>query len=113
MLFYLNVIVGMCPPRKKYWIDNYGFFLINSNHKLKTNEPYVLAIQAQQVYYVKDTKDPNWLVVVKTKPQDLYDVPEKATLEACQENDDIDSIPFTSNVLDNGQGLPLDRNDLF
>ena len=42
MLFYLNVIVGMCPPRKKYWIDNYGFFLINSNHKLWTNEKYVL-----------------------------------------------------------------------
>ena len=71
-----------------------------------------MASQAQQVYYVKDTKDPNWLVVVKTKPRDLYDVPEKATLEACQENDDIGSIPFTSNVLDNDQGLSLDRNDL-
>ena len=51
---------------------------------------------AQEVYYVKDTKEPNWLVV-KTKFRDLYEVPEKATLEACQENDDIGSITFTSN----------------
>jgi len=71
-----------------------------------------LASQAQQVYYVKDTKDPNWLVFVKTKPRDLYDVSEKATPEACQENDDIGSISFTSNALDNDQGLSLDRNDL-
>ena len=31
---------------------------------------HVLASQAQQMYYVKDTKDPNWLVVVNTKPRD-------------------------------------------
>jgi len=48
--------------------DKYGFFLINSSHKLRTNEPYFLTNQSQQVYYVKGTKDPNWLVVQKTKP---------------------------------------------
>jgi len=48
----------------------YGFILIYSKHKLRTNEPYVLASQAQQVYYFKDTKNPNWLVVKKTKPRD-------------------------------------------
>jgi len=49
---------------------------------------------------------------VKTKSRDLYDVPKIATPEACQGNDDIGSIPFTSNALDNDQGLSLDRNDL-
>jgi len=49
-----------------YWIDKYEFFLINSNGKLMT-------------------RDPNWLIVVKTKSGDF--VLEKATLEACQEND--------------------------
>jgi len=39
-------------------------------------------------------------------------VPKKTTLEVCQENDDIGSIPFTSNVLHNDQGLSWDRNDL-
>ena len=55
--------------KRGHSIDKYGFFLINSNCKMRTNEPYVLASQAQQVYYVKDTKDPNWLVVVKTRYQ--------------------------------------------
>ena len=45
----------------------------------------------------------SWLVVVKTKLQDLYDVPEEATHVACQENDDIGSIPFAFNTLDNDQ----------
>jgi len=35
-----------------------------------TNESYVLASQAQQVYCVKDTKNLNWLVIVKTRPRD-------------------------------------------
>lgn len=39
------------------------------------DEPYILATQAEQVYYVKDTRDPKWFVVVKTKPRDLYDFP--------------------------------------
>jgi len=51
-----------------YKKDKYRFILINSKCKLRTNESYVLASQVQQVYYVKDIKDPNWLVVVKTKP---------------------------------------------
>jgi len=101
-----NVVLFKCDwwdvsSKRGHLIEKCGLFLISSNCKMRTNEPYVLASQAQQVYYVKDTKDPNWLVVVKTKPRDLYDVLEKATLEACQENDDIGSIPFTSNALDN------------
>ena len=60
----------MYSKGREYNEDKYGFILVNSKRKLRTNEPYVLASQAQKVYYVKDTKDPNWLVVVKTKPQD-------------------------------------------
>jgi len=32
--------------------------------------------------------------------------------ELCQENEDIDSISFTSNVSDNEHEFSLDRNDL-
>ena len=69
--------------RRGYKEDKYEFILINSKRKLRTNEPYVFASQAQQVYYVKDTKDPNLLVVVKTKPQDWYDMPEEDINEVC------------------------------
>ena len=80
--------------------------------KLKTNESYVIASQPQQVYYIKDTKDPNWLIVVKTKPRDWYDMPKENINKACQENKDIGSISFTFNESDNEHGFSMDRNDL-
>ena len=64
------------------------------------------------MYYVKDTKDPNWLVVMKTKPQDWYDTSEEDTNKVCQENKDICSILFTFNASDNEHGFSLDRSDL-
>ena len=48
-----------------YKEDRYKIILINCRRKFKTNESYVLVNQVQQVYYVKDIKDPNWLVIVK------------------------------------------------
>jgi len=113
-----NVILFKCDwwdvysKGRGYKEDKYGFILINSKRKLKTNEPYVLASQVQQVYYVKDTKDPNWLVVVKTKPRDWYDMPEEAINEACQENEEIGSISFISNEFDKEHEFSLDRKDL-
>jgi len=113
-----NVVLFRCDwwdvysKGREYNEDKYGFILVNSKRKLRTNEPYVLASQAQKVYYVKDTKDPNWLVVVKTKPQDWCDVLEEDTNEACQENEDIGSILFIFNVSDNEHGFSLDKNDL-
>jgi len=95
-----NVVLFRCDwwdvysMARGYKEDKYGFILVNSKRKLWTNEPFVLASQAQQVYYVKDTKDPNWLVVVKTKPRDWYDMLEEDTNEVCQENEDIGSVSF-------------------
>ena len=63
------------------------------------------------MYYVKDTKDPNWLVVVKTKPQDWYGMPMESTNEVCQENEDISLILLISNV-SHEHDFPLHRNDL-
>ncbi|GMI85818.1 hypothetical protein HRI_002251100 [Hibiscus trionum] len=64
--------------------------MVNVTRKLRTQEPYVLASQAEQVYYVKDIKDSNWQVVVKTKPRDLYDLPcEDVGEEPCQENEEL------------------------
>ncbi|CAL5344683.1 unnamed protein product [Camellia sinensis] len=69
------------------WIDNnkglkqdgFGFTLVNFNHLLYTkkqnsDEPFILASQAQQVFYVNDPVEADWDVVVKMKPRDLYEV---------------------------------------
>ncbi|XP_028095951.1 uncharacterized protein LOC114295858 [Camellia sinensis] len=59
--------------------DGFGFTLVNFNHLLYTkkqnsDEPFILASQAQQVFYVYDPIRADWDVVVKMKPRDLYEV---------------------------------------
>ena len=68
------------------WIDNnngliaedeFGFTLVNFKHLLyktehASNEPFILASQAQQVFYVQDPAEEDWNVVIKMKPRDLY-----------------------------------------
>ena len=61
--------------------------------------------------YVKDTKDPNWIVILKTKPQE-YEISKEAINEAYKENEEIDSTSFISNVFDKSLEFSLDRKDL-
>ncbi|KAF7832267.1 uncharacterized protein G2W53_014600 [Senna tora] len=56
-----------------YKVDKYGFVSVNTKRSLNTNEPFVLASQAKQVFYFDDISDPGWLVVVKTNPRDLFE----------------------------------------
>ncbi|KAL7174233.1 hypothetical protein ACSBR2_033483 [Camellia fascicularis] len=69
------------------WIDNirgkkeevFNFTLVNFNYLLyrddrTTNEPFILASQAEQVWYVVDPLEPNWQVVVKMSQRDLFDM---------------------------------------
>uniref|UniRef100_A0A803N585 DUF4216 domain-containing protein n=1 Tax=Chenopodium quinoa TaxID=63459 RepID=A0A803N585_CHEQI len=61
--------------------DALGFTLVNFKYLWKTNEPYVLASQAFQVFYTLDPVEPNWNVVTKIKPRDVYDMDEVALNE--------------------------------
>ncbi|KAI9120320.1 hypothetical protein K1719_007353 [Acacia pycnantha] len=60
---------------KGYKVDKYGFTSINTQCSLQTNEPFILASQAEQIFYVDDLVRPSWLVVVKTNPRDLFNMP--------------------------------------
>ena len=58
--------------------DNFDFTLVNFNHLLYrgnevSDEPFILATQAQQVFYVKDPVDENWEIVVKMKQREFFD----------------------------------------
>ncbi|XP_075111839.1 uncharacterized protein LOC107799971 [Nicotiana tabacum] len=59
-----------------YKIDKYGFTSVNTRCALNTNEPCVLASQSEQVFYLDDMVDNDWLVVVKTNPRDLFKMPD-------------------------------------
>ena len=69
------------------WVDNrtgkkedeYKFTLVNFNHSLYSNnratdEPFILASQAEQVWYVQDPMEPDWSVVVRMTVRDLFDM---------------------------------------
>ena len=53
-------------------VDKYGFVSINVNRILKTQsqDPYILASQAKQVFYANDmTSRPGWKIVTKINPR--------------------------------------------
>nr|XP_025673255.1 uncharacterized protein LOC112772501 [Arachis hypogaea] len=59
-----------------------GLTSVNFSHPIHTgdreeDEPYILASEAQLVYYVDDEVANEWSVVVHVKPRDLYDIGEE------------------------------------
>ena len=54
--------------------DRYGNIFINTTRRLNTQEPFVLASQAIQVFYAKGVKDSTWSAIVDIKPRNLYEM---------------------------------------
>jgi len=95
-----NVVLFKCD-----WVDNrvqdkwvktdqFGITSVNFKHLFNTgekisDEPFILASQALQVYYVYDPVDTEWAVVIQSKPRDVYDFDN---LES--EHIDNDNGPF-------------------
>ncbi|VFQ82010.1 unnamed protein product [Cuscuta campestris] len=99
--------------------DTFGINSVNISRYLKTNEPYVLASQVQQVYYVNDHAHRNWRVVLKTNPRSFYDVPEEDEedtffIEPSMDTEDAyiptDSQRITSLVRDDVDPIVVDAN---
>lgn len=66
-------------------IDEYGLVSVNHQWFLKTNEPFVLASQASQVYYTCDHSNKGWNVVRKVLPRDSFYVVQ-------QNDDDLEEL---------------------
>ena len=57
------------------------------------DEPYVLASQASQVFYMEDVRYKDWVVVVKTKPREVFDVGINTS-----HDDDDEVVTYLENV---------------
>lgn len=62
--------------------DKYNCKLVNFSHQIHTgdkieHEPFVLANQVDQVFYVDDHLHPGWSVVLKMKPRDVFEMGEE------------------------------------
>jgi len=76
------------------WVktDKFGITSVNFKHLFHTgekisDEPFILASQAIQVYYVPDDND--WSTTVQSKPRDVYDLDN---LENEHTDNDIGSV---------------------
>ena len=56
-----------------YKIEN-GLLLLNSSRLQWTSEPYILASQARQCFYIPDPRDERWHAVITTNPRDYYNM---------------------------------------
>ena len=54
-------------------VDNCGFRVIHMGRELRTDEPYILASQAKQVYYVTDHVRPEFGVIVDVTPRHIFE----------------------------------------
>ena len=74
---HLKVVLFKCE-----WFDfkedEFKLPFVNFRKLIYQNDPYVLASQVQQVFYVQDPRDSNWHNAVKVTPKDSYNVGEES-----------------------------------
>ena len=73
--------------------DIYGHISVNFKCMLQTDEPFILANQASQFFFVNDNMIKGWHMVVKMQPRDTYDVPagDADDKDNRDEDDDADA----------------------
>ncbi|CAN6725431.1 unnamed protein product [Malus baccata var. baccata] len=74
MLFKCEWVNSESPRGMK--TDQYGFTMVNFNQLGFKADPFILASQELQAFYVEDTTEKDWHVVVQMQPRDLFDVLE-------------------------------------
>ncbi|XP_073036742.1 uncharacterized protein [Primulina eburnea] len=62
-------------------LDEDGFMLANFTNVKRHNEPYILASQAMQVFYVEDPVDCNWHVIITTDARAKYKMQPMADVD--------------------------------
>ncbi|KAK0588832.1 hypothetical protein LWI29_006026 [Acer saccharum] len=73
---------------KKRIQKDYNYTCIDVSHKWYESDPYILAIQAHQVFYVNDHKfGSSWKVVQKIQHRHIWDVPERE--EEVEEQEEV------------------------
>ncbi|XP_073120999.1 uncharacterized protein [Henckelia pumila] len=90
--------------------DSLGFTMVNFSRLIHTgeqeeHEPFVLASQAQMVYYVRDPKEEDWYCVIGHTPRDTYNMGDE---------DDRDKMHFVDSNCSDIQSLlsGINREDV-
>ncbi|XP_058005383.1 uncharacterized protein LOC131181354 [Hevea brasiliensis] len=96
-------------------IDEYGGgggVSVNCKQTLKTNEPFILANQASQVFYVPDNIHKGWHCVIKAHPRDSYDIPLEEDIDPADLNQLGEGYQADESVnLESRETTTVDAND--
>jgi len=77
VIFFRCMWFDVYDQEKGVKMNEYGFVSVNLQRFMKTNEPFVLANQASQVFYAEDLSNKGWHVVQKVQPRDSFDILQK------------------------------------
>ncbi|KAK1548742.1 hypothetical protein Q3G72_009470 [Acer saccharum] len=100
--------------------DRCGNIVLNTKKKLNTQEPFVLASQAIQVYYLEGINDPTWSTSIEIKPRNLYEMPmdegepyQEEQMQCTNTNANLDDnhedeIDWSRNVEDNSHNIDVE-----
>nr|GMC99766.1 uncharacterized protein LOC109190818 [Ipomoea batatas] len=96
--------------------DSYGFTEVNFSRTIHVgdsidDEPYVLAEQAQMVFYVTNEMEKDWNVAIPFKPRDFFDMGENvdSSVYDCTSISSENQNPMVLNEIEN---LQLTREKL-
>lgn len=92
--------------------DELGITSVNFSRPIHTgqsedDEPFILASEAQQVYYVEDERHKDWNMVVHLKPRDLYDMGDGDNI--AYESDPFEPAGFDNFFPEGDDTLPIVR----
>ncbi|XP_071688039.1 uncharacterized protein [Rutidosis leptorrhynchoides] len=94
----------------KIKVDENGFTTLDFRGLKQTKEPYILALQAQEVFYVADPVRKDWKVVIKTTPRDNFDIDEQICIDDVETHLQSDT-PMGPQLVEN-ETINMVRGDL-
>ncbi|XP_071712837.1 uncharacterized protein [Rutidosis leptorrhynchoides] len=84
-----SVVLFHCdwiPSGSSIKVDENGYTTVNFDHLRTPKEPFILASQAQQVFYVADCVHKGLKVMIKATPRDFFDMDEQTCIEDVDEH---------------------------
>ncbi|XP_062094208.1 uncharacterized protein LOC133800269 [Humulus lupulus] len=102
-------------PKGRSIVVDHNLTSINTSTDWYSNEPFILATQAQQVFYLLDMKrGSNWRIVQKVNHRSIYDIPEiieeTVNNDVFQEEESFQLPPFqpTEDFIESSSLVRLD-----
>jgi len=72
--------------------DKYGLTCVYFNKKYYQNDPFVLASQVHQCFYVQDPFETNRHYILKTDPRDLFNMGNQSQLNVVDNDDELNWV---------------------